>query len=239
MKKISLLVLLITSVTFAQNWGKNKVQGNGKVQSQIKTTTQYDEISCSGPFSVQLIADKEGKIEIEGDENLLNLIIVEVENDKLKVSIEKGTWFDMRGDKIKITIPIEKISRIEFGGSGDLKTRDKIVTENLEIYLSGSGSIDATTNAVALKTVLSGSGTIDLKGTTENFDAKLSGSGRIVCKKLNSQNTIALLSGSGSIDLNCTKSLNAKISGSGTINYSGNPTNVIKKVSGSGEIIRM
>lgn len=236
MKNITIALLLIASFSNAQNWGKNKIKGNGNVVTQIRNTAEYDEIVTGGSFSVQLIADKEGAITMEGDENLLNLIKVEVENNKLKVYIDKGTWFDSRGEKIKITIPFEKISRIDFGGSGSLKTIDKIVTENLVIHLSGSGNADLQTETTITKAVLSGSGTLEIKGTTINFDTKLSGSGGIDSKKLLSQNATALLSGSGRIELNCSKSLEAKVSGSGTINYSGNPENVIKKVTGSGEI---
>ena len=239
MKKIALVLLLITSFSNAQNWGKNKIKGNGNVVTQIRNTSEYDEIVTGGPFSVELLSNKEGQITLEGDENLLNLIKVEVENNKLKIYTEKGTWFDSRGEKITIKIPIEKLSRIDFGGSGNLITKDKIASENLEVHLSGSGNVDLQTETTTLKAVLSGSGELQLKGTTTNFEAKLSGSGGITSKKLLSQNAVALLSGSGRIELNCSASLDAKVSGSGNINYSGNPNNVVKKVSGSGEISNM
>lgn len=238
MKKITLL-LLLTTVTFAQKWEKNKIKGNGNVVTQIRTTAPYDEIYCGGAFLIELTNEVEGKITAEGDENLLNLIKIEVADNKLKVTIDRGIYFDSRGDKIKITIPVEKISRIDFAGSGTLKTRDKIITENLEILLSGSGSTVIETDTSTLKAVLSGSGRIEIKGASETLNAKLSGSGSMVCNKLNSQNATILLSGSGSIDVNCAKALEAKISGSGTIYYSGNPSSVVKKISGSGEVTRI
>ena len=236
MKKIALVLLMTAAISNAQNWEKNKVKGNGNVITQMRNTAEYDEIITGGQFSVQLIAAPEGKIIMEGDENLLALIKVEVENNKLKVYVEKGTWFDSRGDKIKITIPFEKISRIDFGGSGDLKTKDLIAANALEVHLSGSGNVDLQTETTSLKAVLSGSGTLEIDGKTTNLEAKLSGSGGIECKKLVSQNATATLSGSGQIDLNCTKSLEAKVTGSGNINYTGKPETVIKKVTGSGEI---
>jgi hypothetical protein len=44
------------------------------------------------------------------------------------------------------------------------------------------------------------------------------------------------VSGSGNIALNVSKELDASISGSGDIRYSGNPPSVRTKVSGSGDI---
>jgi hypothetical protein len=46
----------------------------------------------------------------------------------------------------------------------------------------------------------------------------------------------AVLSGSGNIFVTATRSLDASVSGSGTINYAGNPPNVTKSVTGSGAI---
>lgn len=46
-----------------------------------------------------------------------------------------------------------------------------------------------------------------------------------------------VLSGSGTIHVTATKSLDASAPGSGTIIYSGNPQDVTKSITGSGAII--
>jgi Putative auto-transporter adhesin, head GIN domain len=233
-----LLVLFSISIVNAQNWGKNKIKGNGNVVTVTRTTSDYDEIITGGAFSVELVAGNEGEITIQGDENLVELIITKVENYKLKVYIERGTWFDSRGEKIKITIPVKQVSKIDFGGSGKITTKDSISTKELEVNLSGSGNSQIEANTSLLTAVLSGSGNLSVNGTTNTIEIKLSGSGGIDCSKMTSKNAVALISGSGNIDLNCSSSLKAKISGSGNIVYSGNPENVEKKVSGSGNITK-
>lgn len=143
--------------------------------------------------------------------------------------IKKGTWFDNRADKIKVTIPFEKISKINFGGSGKITTKDTIVSDDLELHLSGSGNTNIDVKTKNLTAVLSGSGNLNVKGTAIDASVKLSGSGGIDCSNLTSQNASALVSGSGNIQVNCSNSLEAKISGSGNIFYSGNPETVDKK----------
>ncbi len=240
MKTATTLLALFISISMvnAQNWGNNKIKGSGNEITVTRTTTDYDEISTGGAFSVELVAGKEGTITITGDDNLLELIVTEVENNKLKVYVEKGTWFDSRGEKIKITIPFQDISKINFGGSGKITTKNPIKANDLDVNLSGSGNAKIDVNTTVLYAVLSGSGNLYVNGTSKDINAKLSGSGGIDCSKVDSQNATAVISGSGNIDLNCSKSLTAKISGSGNIVYSGNPETVDKKVSGSGNITK-
>lgn len=236
MKTALLIALTVTSFANAQNWGNKKIKGNGNEVTITRSTSDYDEIITEGPFSVELIAGKEGTITITGDENLLESIITKVENNKLKIHLENGAWFDNHGEKIKITIPFEKISRLDFGGSGKAVSKNPINSNTLEIHSSGSGTTKIETNSNSVIAVLSGSGNLDVTGTSQEIEVKLSGSGGIDCSNIKSENATALLSGSGNIDVNCSKNLTAKISGSGNIIYSGNPETVDNKVSGSGNI---
>jgi hypothetical protein len=236
MKKLLLLALLFVSITYAQNWGKTKVKGDGNIVKETRTVSDYDEITTGGSFYVDLVAGKEGNILLEGDKNLLDLIITEVKNNKLKVGFQKGVNVDYRSGKIKITIPFDKISKINFAGSGEIETKNPIISSSLEIILSGSGKANIETNVDKLSAILSGSGNVNISGSTTDLSIKLSGSGEIDCSNLKSSNVDTLLSGSGDITVNCNKNLMGRVSGSGNIFYSGNPEMVDKKVSGSGNI---
>jgi hypothetical protein len=54
--------------------------------------------------------------------------------------------------------------------------------------------------------------------------------------RLAAHNVHAVLSGSGNIFVTATDSLDASVPGSGAISYAGNPQDVTKSVTGSGEI---
>lgn len=62
------------------------------------------------------------------------------------------------------------------------------------------------------------------------------GSGNISVTGINDPSLTVRLPGSGSVALTATHSLDASISGSGTILFTGNPTQVSKSVTGSGTI---
>lgn len=242
-KSIQLLVCGAFLVTFIANaqWSSNdKKKGNGTVVTETRTTADYDAIKVSGSFDVDLVAGKEGKIIIKGEENLLSAIKVEVEENVLKIYTEKGINIKSSiGKKIQVTIPFEKIAEVTLSGSGNIQSKDVIKNDAFLARLSGSGNFNLAVDSNNLELNLSGSGNVRLKGNTVNFTTKLSGSGDIDTADLQSKNVNVTVSGSGNSKINCKESLTARVSGSGNIKYTGNPEKRDVKVSGSGNILKV
>lgn len=235
-KSILLLALSVFFITSNSN-AQIKINGNGKVTTQTRTTADYDGIKISGFFDVDLVAGKEGKIILKGEENLLAAIKVEVEGNELKVYVEKGTQLRASsGHKVEVTVPFEKISALTLSGSGDIKSINPIKNEKFSAKLSGSGDIDLNVESNTFEFNLSGSGDVKLKGNSDNIIVKLSGSGDIEAASLKSKNADVTVSGSGDVKISCSTSLTARVSGSGDIKYIGNPGKRDVKVSGSGSI---
>jgi ABC-type Na+ efflux pump permease subunit len=236
-KLIQLVVCGAFLVGFMANAQSQKISGNGKVVSETRTTSEYDAIKISGSFDVDLVAGKEGKISVKGEENILSAIVVEVEDNTLKIYVKKNTNIhSSMGKKVQVTVPFEKISELSLSGSGDITSKDSIKNEKFTAKLSGSGNFNLAIDSNALELNLSGSGNVHLKGTADNFTTKLSGSGDIDAANLKSKNVDVNVSGSGNSKVNCNESLTARVSGSGDIKYSGNPEKRDVKVSGSGNI---
>jgi len=236
-KLVQLVVCGVFLVSFVSNAQSNKISGNGKVTIDTRTTGEYDAINIAGSFDVDLVAGKEGKITLKGEENILQVIIVEVEDNTLKIYAKKNTNIRSSfGKKVQITIPFDKISQLTLAGSGDIKTKDVIKNDKFLAKLSGSGNFNLAIESNTLELNLSGSGNVQLKGVADNFTTKLSGSGDIDAGNLKSKNVDVNVSGSGNTKVNCNESLTARVSGSGDIKYSGNPEKRDVKVSGSGNI---
>ena len=75
-----------------------------------------------------------------------------------------------------------------------------------------------------------------VKGKTNDLEVSLAGSGDIHGFGLQANNTDVSIAGSGDIEIVSNKSLKARVSGSGDIQYKGNPAKEDTKVSGSGSI---
>ncbi|MBF4467339.1 head GIN domain-containing protein [Flavobacterium sp. LC2016-12] len=238
-KAVQLLVCSAFLASFVSNAqsSNNRVDGNGKVVTQTRNTADYDAIKVSGSFDVDLVAGKEGKITIKGEENILNVIVVEVEDNTLKIQVKKNTNIRSgMGKKVQVTVPFEKISELSLSGSGDIQSKDAIKNDKFLARLSGSGNFNLAVDSNTLELNLSGSGNVRLKGSADSFTTKLSGSGDIDAAELKSKKVDVNVSGSGDSKVNCSESLTARVSGSGDIKYTGNPEKRDVKVSGSGNI---
>ena len=238
-KSILLLAFILCTISNINAQDKIKLQGNGKVVSETRSTGDYDGVKIAGFFDVDLVSGKEGKITIKGEENLLSAIKVEVEDKSLKIYVEKGTQIrTSSGNKIQVTVPFEKISELSLAGSGDIQSKDVIKNDNLALKLAGSGNLTLPVDTNNLELHVSGSGNIHLKGTATKLTTKLSGSGDIDASSLKSKIVEANVSGSGNSKVTCDESITARVAGSGNIKYIGNPEKRDVKVSGSGTITK-
>ena len=240
MKQLATILILLFAMGPIKAQNNRKINGNGNVTNVERNTSDYDHIAISGSFYIELVDGREGKITMVGEENILDHIITEVNNNKLVIKVEKG--FNLNSSKwkkgVSITIPIEQINSLALSGSGDIVGKTIIKTEHFETAMSGSGDIALSLDAQSVKASMSGSGDITLSGNTLNFEVNISGSGDVHAYDLNADNVVATVSGSANIEVTALKKIDAKVSGSGDIDYRGNPEKVISKVSGSGDITK-
>lgn len=236
--KLAIVVGLMSSMANAQSWGNGeKIKGNGNQKTETRTTAEYDEIKLQGYFDIDLVAGKEGSISIQAEENLMPYIKVEVEGNVLKIYQEKNKNLQSsKGNKILITVPFDKISAVGLSGSGDINTKNSIKADKFIATLSGSGDLNLEIEANDIEARLSGSGDVRLIGKSDKLNIKLSGSGDVSATSLIAKNVDVAISGSGDIQVNCSGSLYARVSGSGNIIYTGEPSAKDTKVSGSGNI---
>lgn len=229
--------LLLTTMANAQ-WSSNqKIKGNGKVISEKRTTASYDGIAITGFFDVELVSGKEGNITIKGEENLLPYIKVEVVDQVLKISTEKNKYISTsKGSQIIIIVPFESINQVSLTGSGDVITKNSIKSKSFSAKLIGSGDMNLNVESNDFDVNLSGSGDMVLTGKTENLNSILNGSGDIDAANLKAKNVTVTVSGSGDNTVFCSESLHARVSGSGDIEYKGDPKKKDTKVNGSGNI---
>lgn len=238
MKKVLVLGLVgMFTISCSAQWGK-AIKGNGNTVSIDRSVGEYEEIAVSGWFYVDLVSGKEGQLVVEGEENLLEYIITEVQNGKLVIKQEKGVNLKPSNweEGIRITVPVESIDALNLSGSADIVGKTTLKTSNFKTAMSGSGDITLDLKTESLSATMSGSGDMNLSGKTKDFEATISGSGDIKAYDLIADNVEATISGSADIKVTANKMLKARVSGSGDINYRGNPKKVDTKTSGSGDV---
>ncbi|GHC63906.1 head GIN domain-containing protein [Ulvibacter litoralis] len=235
--KITLAVgitLFSISESYAQ-FGNKKIKGNGNVTTKTVNTQDYDEIRVIGSLDVHLERGNEGSITVTTDSNIQEYIVVEVENNSLKIRVQKN--INVSTNKgIHVTVPFETISSVSLTGSGDVNTKDTIKTDSFNASVTGSGDVTLDVTSTNIDAKVIGSGDLTISGKTKSLEVKVTGSGDFKGKGLKAENTQAYVSGSGDIVVLASKSIKARVNGSGDIEYSGNPDTADTKVLGSGSI---
>lgn len=156
----------------------------------------------------------DGTVSVDAPAELLPLIRTDVAGGRLTVGMAPGTAPN---------------------NAGSVVYRVK-VAELVELRASGGGTIEASGISGDTLTVENdGSSDIEMSGTTGRLRLLLTGSGNFDGAGLRAETVSAVLKGSGDAVVSVTERLEANLSGSGGLEYLGDPQ-VTRSTSGSGEV---
>ena len=239
MKKLIITSIILT-MSFTINaqswWNSKKVRGNGKMTTEVRKTSNYDAVSSAGNFDVKLVPGKEGKITLNGEENLMKYVITEVKKGKLIIKVKKHTNIRIT-KKFVVTVPYRDIEKVALAGSGDITNSGTIKAEDFKVALAGSGDIKLTLSTGNVKTSIAGSGNVNLNGNSDSLVCSIAGSGDVNAYGLSTKSTSVSVAGSGNVKTTVSESIKARVAGSGTIYYKGKPDKIDSKSNGSGRIV--
>jgi hypothetical protein len=211
--------------------------------AQTKETRKVDtftKISFKVPGKLFLRQGSTQKVEIEGKKDVLEKIETKMEGSRLVIEHEdQSFWRWGNDDKVNIYITVKDIEGLSVGGSGDLIGETKIVADDIDLNVSGSGNMKVEVEASGdMESDVSGSGNIDLRGKCRNFNSDVSGSGRVTLALNASGNADFGVSGSGKIEASGVASkVKANISGSGRVLAADLETNSCEvRITGSGDV---
>lgn len=209
-------------------------------KSEIRDLPTFTEIGLSTAGTVYLTQGSTQKVELKGSPETLNKIKTEVKGDRLIIKNEDSGWFNSSSnDDLEIYITVSNINSLSVSSSGKILGQNAFKTDDLALSVSGSGKIELKTDSDDLDVSISGSGKVDLTGTASILEASISGSGKVRAEDLRTKSCKVKISGSGSCEVYAEESIDARISGSGSVYYKGDPKNVNSSTSGSGKIRKM
>jgi hypothetical protein len=235
-----LTVLLLANNINAQWWGNDKVKGDGNVITEKRNVGTFDGVSSAGFMKVKLIEGTEGEITLNGEANLLDYIETEVSGDILKIKVKNGySLKPSMGNKILITVPVTRISKLSLAGSGSLISETILNSDDFKISVAGSGNLNAEIEADELKVSLAGSGNLNLSGNATEMKLSIAGSGNFNAPKMKVMDISASIAGSGNARVHCDGSIKARIVGSGNLKYTGNPDVENTSSLGSGKVVKI
>jgi Putative auto-transporter adhesin, head GIN domain len=218
----TLVVLVAAGVVLLamHDWSGNSTfttgtQGSGVAATQARDLPSFAAVDLAGASNVAVHVGDEQGVVVRADDNLIKLVTTEVREGELVIATS-GSFTTKSPMRVDVTVP----------------TLDAVT-------LSGGGTLSVVAvHANRFTARLPGSGILRVSGAVDRLDATLQGSGDLQLENLLARNATVGVSGSGRLQVHATGTLEATLSGSGAIFYSGNPTRVVQNVTGSGVITR-
>ncbi len=235
MKKAILLIALGFFALTAT--AQQVITGSKKTTQEIRRVNDFNQIVVKGPFQVKLKeSENTGNIKLDGAENIIAHLQVTTTNDGvLTIALPDDTQLQPhKNNRVKITVPYTTLNQITLIGGGKIIGKNTL-RDNIIVRLDGAGTINVKVKADKAEAIVLGSGSIKLNGRAEFLSCKVVGSGDVNAQMLRSYTVNAVISGPGSIEAESNKAIKGRISGSGTITFTGNPIEQDLKKIGSGE----
>jgi len=213
-----------------------KINGTGSSVTENRTTSEFNSIRTAISADVYLRQDSVFKVEVSGQKDILDVLNTTVNGRELKIDFDHNKRIGSHS-KIEIWISCPDIKKLSLSGSGNLTALNNFSGENMDLEVSGSGSINITAlHTDNVDATISGSGNISiLNGKATKIKTNVSGSGYIDFTGMKTNIAAVKISGSGDTKVNVSDELNVKISGSGDVYYKGRPL-INTEISGSGKL---
>jgi Putative auto-transporter adhesin, head GIN domain len=190
------------------------VQGSGAVASEVRELPPFDEVDLAGANTVTIGVGGAQRVVVRGEDDVLPLVTTVVEDGTLVIAQSES--FDT-ASSLTVEVVVPALDAVRLSGAGTL-TVDGHDLELLELSLPGSG-------------IIRGSGDV------QRLDVDLAGAGDVELAQLVATHVTVSLSGTGNVHVHANETLDAHMSGTGSVFYGGDPEVVNQEITGTGVIV--
>ncbi len=201
--------------------------------------TEFTAIESSVVANIHIKQSPTVSVTAEGSEELLNILDVRMDNDKLILTMEDRFLKRHKGraDKLDISISTPTLTRLDFDGVGNIEIDGAFSTPELTIDSEGVGNLRADKlDAGSIYISSEGVGNISLGGKTDKVEIKSQGVGNINTTKLTSRSAVVTSQGVGNVSCYASQHLKVRSEGIGNVTYYGNPADKELNKEGLGKI---
>jgi len=223
-----LLALLLAGGAVAQ-------PGLQAVPGKTYAPGAFDSLYFTGTATVRFLQGERDEVFVEGDQAVQDAVEIELEGKRLVVR-NSGSWKFWRGpqQRTRMVVVARDLRSLKVSGAANFLAPEGVQVSQLQVDISGSAvarfdklSTDRLVFAV------SGAGDGHFTGQALTVVVSISGKGDFYGADLEAQQAKVNISGLGKARLWVHKTLDANISGIGTVEYFGAPV-VHKKSTGVG-----
>lgn len=239
----AMLCLVLASCKFERiaslNDGRMIEPSSNIVKNEYRLSA-FDQVDIDVVANVKFIQGSEGdyRVVLSCPENYVELFQFDVDGTELGVEFTRDR-VNIEAKHVDITIYAPTLRQLENGGVASVEV-DRLTTDRLEVENSGVGSLYLSGLTVRqMDAECSGVGNVELSGTADEARLECSGVGSIKAERLTAKAVRADVSGVGGVSCHATESIDADVSGVGSLRYGGKPQRKNLNRTGVGKITEM
>lgn len=226
MKKIGFIIFLVTLavgsiLSVKSGFGKfhinfkGGVQGSGNSRTEVRNVSGFEGIRTGGAVNIEVSVQKDFKVEVEADDNLLEHVKTETSGSTLRIYTE-GNISPKSRINVKISMP--EINELEISGA--------------------SNAIISNVKSDSIKIEANGASKIKIDGEAKNLELEVSGASKVEAEDLKVERADVDASGASKVTVSPINELKADASGASSIYYTGELKDVDSKTSGAASVKR-
>lgn len=217
MKKIGFVIVLAVMV-LVSSCSKESITGSGSIGSRTIPVPAFTGVDAHYDIDASITYGDNPEVVLTGYENLLGALDVTVDNGILKLKFNSA-YNQVRRSNVRASIRIPALAKAMIHGSGDVDIHGFNGGTSITFGIFGSGDIKVTGSSY------------------NNAVLDIYGSGDISAQGLAAKEAQVNVYGSGNSSISVSEKLDARIFGSGDVNYWGNAA-VQTSQNGSGRVIK-
>lgn len=232
-------LLIVVFLLSLSSCGMNVLRGEGEIVTEMPSVSEFDavDISISSDINITVAEGGGHGLELKGYANIIKHIKTEVKNNVLYIAYDLDDTWTVNEEDTKVRISVPSLKSLSLSGAPDAHLQGNIKGEEFRLDVSGASDVVIDNiNVNVFEVYMSGASELEVKGGIVKY-AKydINGAGDVEAYPLQTEETVASISGVAKSEVTASVKLDAKISGAGSVKYKGQPT-VIKHISGAGSV---
>lgn len=231
-------MMLLALITFAACEGESSGTRSltfSVTERQEQMTESFNQIELEGNFEVYLLNGNTHKIVLEGNDEILDWVVLKVENNVLKVSYLKDKVI-RKGQSVILEITVQDLQRFSAASALKLITPNVFHFEEMAFDIAGAVSMELNLDGEVLEASLAGASSVKAQGNVEQLVIDMPGAGKLDAFELRARKVKLTLAGAGKAEVFASEELQVDIAGACSVLYKGDPEKVYSNVSGIGRV---